>query len=151
ARKDERIEADQLAVLAVTNELFDGLADRRVGGVAQRAEQRLDLGLGLLVVHRQQSYADFCASPGVTGSARRLFTAKAREINVTAWGRWPSRRNRPRLFFLVAVRLGVAGRAVILERQEFARHRDLDPVALGVGEPLHHQVEVDRRHDAVAE
>ena len=27
----------------------------------------------------------------------------------------------------------VAGRAVILERQEFARHGDLDAVALGIG------------------
>jgi hypothetical protein len=42
-------------------------------------------------------------------------------------------------------------RAVIFERQEFARHGDLDTVALGVGLALDLHVEVDRRHDAVAE
>ena len=33
-------------------------------------------------------------------------------------------------------------RAVIFIRQEFARHGDLDPVALGIGQPLHDHVEI---------
>src|SRR5882672_11056419 len=53
--------------------------------------------------------------------------------------------------FLISVLRRVAGRAVILVRQELARHRDLDPVAAGIGLALHLHVEVDRRHDAVAE
>ena len=39
--------------------------------------------------------------------------------------------------FLVAVFRHVAGRAVIFVRQEFPGHRDLDPVALRIGDALH--------------
>src|SRR5665811_2140275 len=44
-----------------------------------------------------------------------------------------------------------ARRAVILERQELAGHADLDTVALRVRLAVDGHVEVDRRHDAVAE
>src|ERR1700722_5167608 len=56
-----------------------------------------------------------------------------------------------RLLLLVAVLRHVAARAVVLVGQELARHGDLDAVAARVGLALHHHVEVDRRHDAVAE
>src|SRR5207249_11874890 len=58
---------------------------------------------------------------------------------------------RDRSFLLVPVLRDVAAVAVILERQEFSRHRDLDAVALRVRQALHLQVKVDRRHDTVAE
>src|ERR1035438_2979514 len=51
---------------------------------------------------------------------------------------------------LKAIFRHVAAGAVIFVGQEFARHRDLDPVALGIGQALHHHVEIDCRHDAVA-
>src|SRR5499426_363310 len=55
------------------------------------------------------------------------------------------------LLLPVAVFGDVAGIPVVFIGQEFSRHGDLDAVALGVGQALDLHVEIDRRHDAVAE
>src|ERR1700758_2387873 len=57
----------------------------------------------------------------------------------------------PDLPLLEPVLRHIAAGAVVFVWQEFAGHRDLDAVALGVRQTLHHHVEIDRRHDAVAE
>src|SRR5262249_57626973 len=62
----------------------------------------------------------------------------------------PERRGYASIF-LVAVLRDIPDVAVIFVRQEFSRHRDLDAVALRVGQALERDVEIDRRHDAVAE
>src|SRR5262245_4947055 len=61
------------------------------------------------------------------------------------------RFSRTGLLLFIAVFRDVAAVAVIFVWQKFPRHRDLDPVALRIRQALHLQVEVDRRHDAVAE
>src|ERR1700719_3118027 len=53
--------------------------------------------------------------------------------------------------FLESIFRHVAGGAVIFVRQEFSGHRDLDAISFRIGHALHHHVEIDRRHDAVAE
>src|SRR5215813_10309292 len=55
------------------------------------------------------------------------------------------------LLLPVAVFGDVAGIAVVFIGQKFSRHGDLDAVALGVEQALDLHVEIDRRHDAVAE
>src|SRR5262249_10085546 len=80
---------------------------------------------------------------GKRGTARRSQSER---------GLWrASTSKREVLLFLVTVCRHIAGGAVIFVRQEFSRHRDLHPIPFRVGLALHRQIEIDRRHDAVAE
>src|SRR5262249_34421812 len=89
----------------------------------------------ILIGEPEVHFAGICARPlATTGCVVRKATGRAA----------PS-------FLLVAVLRHVAARTVILVGQELARHGDLDAIAPRIGQPLHLQVEIDRRHDAVAE
>src|SRR5271167_627277 len=55
------------------------------------------------------------------------------------------------LTLLEAVFGHIARRSVIFIRQEFSRHRNLHTIAFRIWQTFHHHVEVDRRHNTVAE
>ena len=74
----EDVDAAERAVLAVPDQRFDCVAHRGVRGTAEGTEQRLNLGLGLGIVH------DAKASPKKSGRqwATRRNPAKERERTV---------------------------------------------------------------------
>src|SRR5271170_422924 len=70
---------------------------------------------------------------------------------VPVWRRGQDGRRRLRSVLFVTQQLIVAGRAVIFVRKKFPRHGQFDAIAFGIGQPRNLEIEVDRRHDAVAE
>src|SRR5262249_4085718 len=85
-----------------------------------------------------------CNSNSLRARARRWHVMPRAERTRVAC---PTRRSG----LFEAVLLDALLVAVILVRQELAGHGDLDAVALRVGQALDLDVEVDGRHDAVAE
>jgi len=65
----QQVDADQMPVLAVADELLHGSEDIGIGRIAERAEQSFGLALG--IVHRQATYAYFAGPPEATRSKFR--------------------------------------------------------------------------------